>query len=76
MENESLYGFHVDTTWEGTQVDEIFKLAETHKTRREAQQFAEVLSENCIVVVTRTRSGEWGVYWRPKAGSLCPYGVV
>jgi hypothetical protein len=54
----------------------IFKLAETHATRGAAQAFAKVLSENCIVVVAQTQTGEWGVYWRPKVGNLCPYGVV
>jgi hypothetical protein len=54
----------------------VYKLAETHATKREAQAFAEVLSENCVVVVAQAKGGNWGVYWRPKAGNLCPYGVV
>ena len=54
----------------------VYRLAETYETEVAAKQFAEVLAENCVVLVSKTKNGMWGVYWRPKVGNLCPYGVV
>ncbi len=54
----------------------VYRLAESYATEAGAKQLAEALSENCIVLVSKTKAGMWGVYWRPKIGTLCPYGVV
>ena len=54
----------------------VHKLVDIFDTEREAISFAVVLQENCHTSVHKLKDGKWGVYWRPRSGILCPYGVV
>jgi hypothetical protein len=54
----------------------VYRLVEAVDSESAAEKLSESLSENCIVIVSRRNDGKWGVYWRPKVGNLCPYGVV
>ena len=54
----------------------VHKLVDIFDTEKEANSFALVLQENCHTSVQKIRDGKWGVYWRPRSGILCPYGVV
>lgn len=54
----------------------VYKLAEALDSEADARSLLEALSENCVVIISLRKDGKWGVYWRPKVGNLCPYGVV
>jgi len=54
----------------------VHKLVDVFDTEKEANSFALVLQENCHVSVYQLKDGKWAVYWRPRSGILCPYGVV
>ena len=54
----------------------VYRLAEALDTEAAAESLMEALNENCIVIISLRKDGKWGVYWRPKVGNLCPYGVV
>lgn len=54
----------------------VYRLVEVLPTKEAAMCLLQALSENCVVVISQKKDGKWGVYWRPKVGSLCPYGVV
>jgi hypothetical protein len=54
----------------------VHKLVDIFDTEQEAVSFAQVLQENCYTSIHKLKDGTWGVYWRPRSGILCPYGVV
>jgi hypothetical protein len=45
-------------------------------TRENAEILAKSLEDNCEISIVETEDRRWAVYWRPKTGTLCPYGVV
>ncbi len=54
----------------------VHKLVEIFDSEQEANDFALVLQDNCYTSTHKMRNGKWGVYWRPRTGILCPFGVV
>ena len=54
----------------------VHKLVEIFDNEQEASNFALVLQDNCYTTIYKMKDGKWGVYWRPRTGILCPYGVV
>jgi hypothetical protein len=54
----------------------VHKLVETFDNEQEANNFALVLQDNCYTSIHQMNDGKWGVYWRPRTGILCPFGVV
>lgn len=54
----------------------VYRLADALDSEADAMRLSDALQENCIVVVSLREDGKWGVYWRPKVGNLCPFGVV
>jgi expansin (peptidoglycan-binding protein) len=54
----------------------VHKLVDIFDNEQEANNFALVLQDNCYTTICKMKDGKWGVYWRPRTGILCPYGVV
>ena len=55
---------------------QVFRLVDVLHTESNAEILARSLEDNCAVAIIQTEDGRWAVYWRPKTGTLCPYGVV
>ncbi|MCK5264630.1 MAG: hypothetical protein KAR03_03400 [Candidatus Thorarchaeota archaeon] len=56
--------------------EKVHKLVDIFDNEQEASNFALALNDNCHTTVYQMKDGKWGVYWRPRTGILCPYGVV
>lgn len=54
----------------------VHKLVDIFDNEQEANNFAIALNDNCHTSIYQMKDGNWGVYWRPLTGILCPYGVV
>ena len=54
----------------------VYRLVDVLHSKRNAENLAKSLEGNCSVAIIPTQDGRWAVYWRPKTGTLCPYGVV
>ncbi|MFW9962060.1 MAG: hypothetical protein ACFFCX_00685 [Candidatus Sifarchaeia archaeon] len=54
----------------------MYRLADVLHSKTNAKFLAKSLEDNCAVIIISIEDGRWGVYWRPKTGTLCPYGVV
>ncbi|MHA1136147.1 MAG: hypothetical protein ACTSSE_06635 [Candidatus Thorarchaeota archaeon] len=54
----------------------VHKLVDIFDNEQKANDFALVLQDNCYTTTHKMKNGKWGVYWKPRTGTLCPYGVV
>ena len=54
----------------------VHKLVDIFDNEQEANNFALALQDNCYTTICKMKDRKWGVYWRPRTGILCPYGVV
>ncbi|MHA1970266.1 MAG: hypothetical protein ACTSXE_00280 [Candidatus Thorarchaeota archaeon] len=54
----------------------VHKLVDIFDNEQEANNLALALNDNCHTTIYQMKDGNWGVYWRPRTGNLCPYGVV
>jgi hypothetical protein len=55
---------------------QVYRLVDVLHSKRNAEILARSLEDNCAISIVETDDGRWAVYWRPKTGILCPYGVV
>ena len=55
---------------------QVYRLIDVLHSKRNAETLAKSLEDNCSVTIIYTEDGRWAVYWKPKIGTLCPYGVV
>lgn len=54
----------------------VHKLVDIVTSRKEAENLAQVLEDNCYIVISEIENGRIGVYWRPRTGVISPHGVV
>ena len=54
----------------------MYKLVDIVDNKQEAENLALILKENCDVTISEMEDGKLGVYWKPRTGIICPFGVV
>jgi hypothetical protein len=55
---------------------QVYRLVDVLHRKNNAESLAKSLEDNCVVAIVSTKDGRWAVYWKPRTGTLCPYGVV
>jgi hypothetical protein len=55
---------------------QVYRLVDVLHRKNNAESLAKSLEDNCVVAIVSSKDGRWAVYWKPRTGTLCPYGVV
>jgi hypothetical protein len=55
---------------------QVYRLVDVLHNKRNAEILAKSIEDNCATTIIPVEDGRWAVYWRPKTGTICPYGVV
>ena len=55
---------------------QVYRLVDVLHNKRNAEILAKSIEDNCATAIISVEDGRWAVYWRPKTGTICPYGVV